>query len=190
MTKQFDITAEYVRSILDYNPQTGVFVWRPRAPDDFKDKGGKYTKERSCKIFNKRFAGKQAGVSLNKRIDPYSKININNRQYLAHVIAWFYVTGDFPKVDIDHKDNNPLNNSFQNLRLSSRTENNANAKKRLDNTTGFKGVCFNKNAKKFSSKIQFERKQINLGYFNSAEEAYKAYCEAAKKLFGEFARFE
>lgn len=91
---------------------------------------------------------------------------------------------------VDHVDTNPLNNRRENLRLATSTQNNANQNRRRDNTSGFKGVSYSKNAKKWAAAIQTKGNRIHIGYFDTAEQAYEAYCAEAKKLFGEFARFE
>lgn len=90
---------------------------------------------------------------------------------------------------IDHKDGDGLNNQRSNLRISMKCGNNQNARKRIDNTVGLKGVYFHKQCHKFGAQIQCEGKRIHLGLFLTPEEAHAAYCAAAEKLHGEFARF-
>ena len=94
----------------------------------------------------------------------------------------------YPKARVDHKDRNKLNNIRSNLRILSRSGlNQANAERRSDNRSGYKGVCFDKRRSKWNAEIQANKKRKSLGAFTSAEEAAKAYDKAAKKLFGEFA---
>lgn len=90
--------------------------------------------------------------------------------------------------NIDHKDGCKLDNRKSNLRLCSHSQNMYNQKKRVDNTSGFKGVSWSKAAKKWHAYINISKRRVYLGVFNSKEEAAAAYNEAAKKNFGEFAR--
>lgn len=92
--------------------------------------------------------------------------------------------------DIDHKDGNPMNCKRDNLREATRSQNQANRKLQCNNTTGFKGVTKFKGRNKWFSKITVDGKHIHLGSFDTPEDAHAAYCKAATKHFGEFARFE
>lgn len=92
--------------------------------------------------------------------------------------------------EIDHINGNPLDNRRSNLRLATRTENARNVKKPKTNTTGYKGVYFRKNSGRYIAIITVNKKQVFLGSYDDPKEAYQAYCDAAKKYFGDFARFE
>lgn len=166
MSKYDLITHDYLLSILDYNKLTGVFTW-------------KVNKHRA-------YAGDVAGCENNS---GYIKIGINNHEYRAHRLAWFYVHGKWPTSDIDHIDMNKSNNAISNLRLASKTENRQHVGIRKHNKCGFKGVWFDEKRKHFRVEIKNNKKRIYLGSFATPEEAHAAYCEAAKKLHGEFARF-
>lgn len=88
----------------------------------------------------------------------------------------------------DHKNSNSLDNCRENLRICTNAENLRNSKKHKDNISEFKGVSWHKRIRKWLARIVFNYKIIHLGYFNSAIEAAKAYDQAAKKYFGEFAK--
>lgn len=90
---------------------------------------------------------------------------------------------------VDHIDGDPLNNRRSNLRVCTLAQNSHNAKRRKDNTSGYKGVYFDKSKKKWRAHIKLNNKRKMLGMFKTAEEAYERYCAAAKELFGEFANF-
>lgn len=89
---------------------------------------------------------------------------------------------------IDHRDGDGLNNQRKNLRVASRVENSANAQKRLDNSSGFKGVSFRKNRGHWVARVSFKNKRRYLGGFVTAEDAARAYDRVARELHGEFVR--
>src|SRR5690606_28968194 len=111
------LTHERLTALFDYDPLTGVFLRRI-------DSG-------------RARAGSTAGY---RRSDGYIKVFAENRQWLAHRLAWFYVHGRPPQSGIDHIDGNPSNNRIANLREATQSQNNANAKRPRHNTSGFKGV--------------------------------------------------
>lgn len=90
--------------------------------------------------------------------------------------------------DTDHKDNNPLNNERSNLRVATRSQNNANKRRLAKTKRPLKGVQPKGN--RWQARLMFNGKNLYLGSFTTPEQAHAAYCEAAKKIFGEFARFE
>lgn len=92
------------------------------------------------------------------------------------------------EVQVDHIDGNGLNNQKSNLRICNYSENNWNSRKRLDNTSGFKGVNWHIRLKKWCARIQVNGKRKNLGYFDTAEEASYAYDSASREYHGEFSR--
>ena len=87
---------------------------------------------------------------------------------------------------VDHIKHNGLDNRKTNLRLCTRRQNNRN-RRPCNKTSKYKGVCWNKHAKKFMASISIDGKNKTLGYFDDQVDAAKAYDKAAKKLFGEFA---
>lgn len=91
---------------------------------------------------------------------------------------------------VDHKNGNTLDNRKENLRICTKSENMRNRGKQKNNTSGFKGVSFHKTRKKWRATLMIFRKNVYSGLFHTKEEAHLAYCEAAKKYHGEFARTE
>jgi hypothetical protein len=179
MSKRLTITAEYVRSILDYNPDTGIFVWRERPFKNFKTKKG-------WDFFNSLYAGKQAGGEK----EDYIVIGLDRKIYPAHVLAWLYEYGIYPDLQVDHVNRIKTDNRISNLRLATNSQNKYNIGKRSTNTSGYKGVSLVKKTGKWFAKICVDGKQIGLGHFITPEEAHAAYCAAATKYHGEFARVE
>ena len=90
---------------------------------------------------------------------------------------------------VDHINGDPLDNRKSNLRICSNQQNSFNKGKHKNNTSGFKGVNWNNNNKKYQSRIMLNGKSISLGYFEKAEDAYKAYCGACVKYHQEFHHF-
>lgn len=165
------LTLQYLHSILIYNKNTGLFLWK------YRDDVGKK--------WNNRNAGKVAGTKNKNR---HVTILINRIKYKAHRLAWFYVTGFWPKENIDHRDLNKSNNIWKNLREATHAQNSMNRKLQPNNLIGFKGVSWKADRDKWMSRIKKDRRQIFLGYFQTPEEAHNAYVVASKKYHGEFAR--
>ena len=87
----------------------------------------------------------------------------------------------------DHKDENGLNNQRDNLRIATKAENGRNQKVRCDNTSGFRGVYWQRRDGKWQAQIKVDSREIYLGLFHSPMVAALAYNAAAIKYFGEFA---
>lgn len=157
-----------VQELLAYDPATGKLYWRQPVARWIQ-------------------AGDEAGTRVKHAID----VTIDRKTYRAHRIIWMLQTGKDPGLSIiDHVDGNFYNNVFSNLRLATSRQNQCNQKKRCDNTSGLKGVSWCKERNRWQSGIQINGKRIALGRFDTKEEAYAAYCEAARRLHGEFARLE
>jgi len=152
--------------VLGYDPETGLFFWKKRI---------------SIRITVGAIAGSDTGKG-------YIEIGIDGHNYFAHRLAWFYEKGEWPKGQVDHKDTIRTNNRIKNLRDATHGQNVNNSGVRANNTSGYKGVSFAKNLKKWHSRIMSEGQLYLLGYFDTPEEAYEAYCRKAKELHGEFAR--
>jgi hypothetical protein len=88
----------------------------------------------------------------------------------------------------DHKNGITLDNRRDNLRIAVPSQNTWNQGVRRNNTTGYKGVYFYAKTRRWGAKIGVQRKAIFLGYFSTPELAHEAYCAAAEKYHGEFAR--
>jgi hypothetical protein len=156
------LSAERLREVVKYAPETGLFHWRI-------SQGG-------------AGAGVQAGTS---REDGYRIIRIDGMRYFAHRLAWLYVHGEHPTAEIDHKNGNPSDNRIANLRPCSRAENARNVPMRR-NRSGFKGVFRCRG--KWKAQITVNGKKLHIGVFSTPQKAAEAYDEAARLHHGEFAR--
>lgn len=156
-----DLTAETLRSLLYYDPNTGIFTRRQSS--------------------GTAKAGDVAGW-----IEPhgYRKINVAGRKYYAHRCAIFYMTGKWPDKNIDHIDGNRLNNAYWNLRCVSQQINTQNLRgPRSDNKAGVLGVCYHRAAKKFMAEIKDANGVRHyLGLYKTKDQAESAYLEAKRKL--------
>lgn len=113
--------------------------------------------------------------------------NKKKRGILLHRLILSLEAGD-PRLG-DHKNGITLDNRRDNLRIADRKQNAANSRRSRNNRSGLKGAHWNPKSKKWDSKIQVDYLIILLGEFDTKEEAHAAYCIAAVKHFGEFARF-
>jgi hypothetical protein len=159
------IAAEYIRSILDYDPDTGVFRW-------------KYREGLAAASWNSKWAGKIAGTS--GQHGGYISISINKVLYRGHVLAWLWVTGEWPKNEIDHRNRARGDNRFDNLRLATRQQNSMNRTAQ--------GVYFQ--AGKWVARIKINGKQVYLGRHINRLDARAARLRMQRILFGEFASTE
>jgi len=98
------------------------------------------------------------------------------------------ILGSAVNVIVDHRDLNGLNNVRTNLRECTKSDNMCNRGANRNNTSGFKGVCWDKQTSKWLAQITKDGKRKCLGRFASAEAAHRAYCVAAEALHGEFKR--
>lgn len=99
-------------------------------------------------------------------------IRVAGRTFLAHRLAWLWMTGEWPVEDIDHIDGKRWNNSWTNLRAVSRAINSRNQRKRDNNRSGVTNVCWHKGAGKWMARARDENSQgVYLGLFSSLEEA-------------------
>ncbi len=160
------ISRDDVDRLVRYEPETGQFYWRVTNS-------------------NRAKAGTIAG-SINRH--GHVIITINGGRYLAHRLVWLLIYGEWPSEEIDHKNGDPGDNRLENLRAATHAQNMRNCRNRSTNTSGLKGVRWRPDKSKWVARIQHEGKDIHIGYFSTAEEAYAAYCSAAAQYHGEFAR--
>lgn len=158
------VTVSRVKAVLIYDPDTGIFRWIDA-------------------ILHRKHP---VAGSLDTK--GYRRIEIDNKIYKAHRLAWLYVTGSWPAAEIDHKNGLRDDNRFCNLREATRAENNANASRLRTNRSGYKGVTAAYGGKRWTAKIWSNGSSKVLGVFDTKEGAHLAYCAAAKALRGAFAR--
>jgi len=117
----------------------------------------------------------------------YVQLSVDGKYYYGHRLAWWFVHGEWPKGDLDHINGDPSDNRIANLRLAAKWQNSANAKRR---GPGLKGTWWMKDRRKWHAAIRHDGRQIHLGSFDDEQSAHAAYCDAARRFKGEFARFD
>lgn len=120
----------------------------------------------------------------------YWRLCVDGERYGAQRLAWLYMKGDWPIGEVDHRDTNQLNNRWENLREASHHQNVANASKRKDNISGFKGVSWNSRHRRWVAQANVNGKRKWLGYFDDPKVAHQVYASAMVAQHGEFARIE
>lgn len=160
---------EYLKSILDYNPETGDLTWKKRPRSSFKTDG-------IFKSWNTRLSGTKAGTeSFNSTGKMYSSVSVNGRKIMTHRIVWVLLYGSIVEsLEIDHIDGNGLNNRIKNLRLVTRHENSKNLKLSKSNNSGTVGVGFDKRRGLWRARVSILGIDTHLGYFSNKEDAISA----------------
>jgi hypothetical protein len=113
-------------------------------------------------------------------------INKPKNKLVHRMVAEAFLNNSGNKKCVDHIDNDPLNNCDFNLRYATTQENAFNSSMQSNNTSGVKGISWNKEMKKWRAQIMINRKHYHLGYFDDLEDAKKARQKKARELFGEF----
>ena len=163
-TPRDDLTADFVRSILDYDPATGVFRWKVPGPGRRPDLIAGY---------------------INKANRGYVEIGIDGRTYYAHRLAWLIMTGEWPPHFVDHRFFDRSDNRWDTLRHATPSESQFNRRKQSNNTSGFKGV--HKFRNKWMASIGHNRHTEYIGVFHDPVDAARAYDKRARELFGDYA---
>ena len=160
------LTQERLIELLRYDPETGIFTWRSATG---------------------RFAGKQAGYAVKSLNTSYVNISVDGRKYRANTLAWLYMNGEIFRPT-DHKDGDGLNNRILNIRKATHQQNCFNQRMKRTSRNGLKGIARYRDGVKWMARIRINGKQTYLGIFRTKEDAHAAYCAAAVKFHGEFAR--
>jgi hypothetical protein len=155
------LSAERLRNLLSYDPETGLFVWKV-------NRGGT------------ALAGSPAGTVGNH---GYVIISVGPRRWLAHRLAWLYVTGEQPPPEIDHINGDRLDNRWANIRSVDRAGNCENLHgAQVNNSTGYLGVSPDPKSGTFIATIVHDRQSAFLGRFDTPELAHAAYLGAKRAI--------
>lgn len=178
---------KYLRACFSYNPLTGDIFWKERPRSHFKTMHG-------CRIFNKKFPGRKAGTKHFQRDGRPSGIRIcmsaraRPSAFYVHRIIYSLMGSGIPNgFEVDHRDTNPFNNKWSNLRLATGSQNSANRSAYKCRHLP-KGVSTNPNYKGYIAQTGICGTHQYLGVFDTPQDAHAAYLKKAQELSGEFAR--
>lgn len=165
-----ELTADRARELLSYDPDTGELRWRVTRATNARE-------------------GDLAGC-LGRQ--GYREMTVEMRTRTAHRIAWLIVHGRWPLEELDHINGDRADNRLCNLREATHAQNQRNRVRvisgRNPNTSGYKGVTWHGERKQWMARIRVNGTRKTIGRFPTAEEAHAAYCAAARRHYGEFAR--
>ncbi len=176
MTFEEAFSVNQLRALLDYDPLSGQMRWRARE---------------GAPRFNGRYAGKPVG---HINAEGYIQFTLSGETRifypLGHRLAAVLMLGRhlLPGEEVDHDNNERSDNRWLNLRVCSHPENGKNQSLFSSNSSGFKGVYFNKPRQKWLAQILVDGQRRSLGYHSTAAEGGRAYDQAAIAHFGNFAR--
>lgn len=157
------ITQQELKEILHYNPDTGVFTYKA-----------------DSKLVT---AGNEAGWLDN----GYTRLKINGISYRCHRLAFIYMLGREPIGHVDHIDNLRCNNKWDNLREDAEKVNHWNRNLQANNTSGIKGVHWDKRKERYIAQIQVHGKKKQVGAYKTVEEATTAIQAYREQVHKEFA---
>lgn len=155
------LTADRLRELLHYDPETGVF-----------------TRRVTCGA--RSIAGQIAG-SKNKRQGHWF-ISVDSQRHQAHRLAWLYVHGHWPEQNIDHINGDGFDNRIENLRDVSQAVNMQNQRNGRSGTSQYLGVCWDSTKNQWLAQIKRDRKNMYLGHFDEEEQAHAQYLVAKRRL--------
>ena len=153
------LTQSRLKELLHYSPETGDFTWLVQ-----------------------RGRVKIGDIAGSLHWTGYRITQIAEKEYSAHRLAFFYMTGAWPADQVDHKNGVRHDNRWDNLRQATHAENHQNGAVRSNNKSGFMGVSWNVKRRKWQAHITFARRIKFLGRFTTPEDAYAAYLAAKANL--------
>lgn len=146
-----------------------------------------YSVSQDGKVFNKK------GQELRQYVDRHGYVNVElwkgNKKKTVRVhrlVATAFIANPNNYPFVDHRDRNTINNHYSNLRWCTHQQNQTNRDKTRNNKSGYRGVCWDKDKRKYRAHIRVHGKRIHLGYFDNPENASKAHEEARLKYFPDF----
>ena len=151
------LTQQRLLELLDCDQSTGLFRWK----DGRVDRGS--------------FGGY-------RQSDGYLQIKIDGKFYVSHRLVWLVAHGEFPKNQIDHINRDKKDNRISNLRDVKPFENMQNVGMKKHNSSGFKGVSWEKSVKKWRSQLCVNGRRIHIGYYDNPIDAGGAYMDKRTEL--------
>jgi hypothetical protein len=155
------ITQDRLKTLLDYDPETGVFT-------------------RKVSVSNARADREAGGLD---RANGYVRIRLDGVRYKAHLLAWLYQYGCWPLAQVDHINRVRHDNRIANLRLVTPAQNAQNRKLQRNNASGHRGVYWHRQRNKWAALIAHQHKSIHLGVYDTFQDAVNARLAAEKRFF-------
>lgn len=176
-----------LKQLMHYDPVTGVAVWLKRPASLFTD-NRLFSAETVARQWNARFAGQPIGA-----VNPVGHLEakVFGRVYKLHTLIWVFMTGEWPKLKINHANDCLSDNRWSNLREATFAQIGARRKTTTKSGMSLRGAYAthrNGNAKPWKSSITVGGKRIHLGVYDTELEAHEAYKAAAEHFYGVFAR--
>lgn len=150
--KESKLTQEKLKSMLHYDPDSGVFTWKVRTS-------------------SRANIGDMAGCI---RRCGHMAIGLHGGLYFSHRLAFLYMTGEFPNGEVDHINHVRNDNSFANLRVVNMEDNQKNKTIQKNNKSGATGISFDKANSKWRARIFVNKRNVHLGFFSNIEDAIAA----------------
>jgi hypothetical protein len=159
------VTQERLHELFRYDPETGE-LWHKK-------------KNSNRSIMNRPVGCKR---------DGYLVARIDGKTLSLHRVIWVYVYGKLPEYDIDHINMDRADNRLSNLREATRSKNMMNTLAHRDSRSGVKGVCWHKAAQKWFARVSKDGGTINVGLFETKEQAAEAVQKCREKMHQAFTR--
>jgi hypothetical protein len=163
--KHKGLAHQRIRELFDYNQRTGQLI-----------------RKVNCRGASKGVVG------CKNPSDGYLGVRIDKEYYQVHRVIWFWMTGNWPKCQLDHKNGARADNRWNNLREATNGQNSLNQGLRKDNTSGAKGITFDKNRNKYRVRISISGVSYMIGRYDTLEEAKEWRKLAEEEFYGEFAK--
>lgn len=152
------LSQERLKQVLSYDPDTGIFFRKTK---------------------HRRWKDKPCGSTTKGRV----YIQVDKKLYLAHRLAFLYMTGEWPKHQVDHINVQQEDNRWNNLRdVLQRVNLENKIRAKAGTATGLLGVQINNKCNSYMARISAKGKVYYLGSYDTPEKAYAVYVEAKRKL--------
>ena len=176
------LTPSDLSKMIDYNPETGELIWKPRSPEEFRE--GNTGRDAVCAAWNSNYSGKLALNST--KSNGYRHGSINGKYFMAHRVAWAIYHGVWPSGQIDHINGIKSDNRLTNLRDVSASQNMRNVSYKPRSKSGVYGARFHKATGRWQAAFRVDGKVYSFGYHDTAEEASRvALIERQNFEFGD-----
>jgi hypothetical protein len=163
------LTAEELRSLLYYDPETGIFTWRkPPARKPWLIRAGNVS------------PGKYTQIQL------FPRSSGRQERYYASRLAWLYMTGNWPENEIDHINRDKSDDSWKNLRPADHSKNAINVDLQSRNTSGITGVCWDGTTGRWLATCMVKGVTVLYKQYDTKEEAIAARQKVVREHYGEY----